>query len=101
MSNIKTELHEESIPLYSIRLIEFQRIFDLIQENIPDPKAALTVRNIECFMEKFYIADSQQKAQKLMFELNRDGLEMNSEKFASSMAKYLNSVQLTNERSLG
>jgi hypothetical protein len=100
MSNIKTELHEESIPLYSIRLIEFQRVFDLIQENIPDPKPVLTVRNIESFMDKFYIPDPQQKAQKLMFELNREGLEMNSDRFAASMAKYLSSVRLTNEQSL-
>jgi hypothetical protein len=60
--------------LYSIRLIEAHRIFNLIQQNIEDPKPALTTRNIENFIQRFYFDEPGQKAAKIMYELNKEGL---------------------------
>ena len=62
------------MPLYYIRLIEGLRVFDLIQENIPEPKSTLTSRNLESFLEKFYFPDPQLKAPKIMYELAQEGL---------------------------
>lgn len=54
MSNIKAQLHVESIPLYSIRLIESLRVFDVIQENVSEPKPFLSLGNMSSFLGKFF-----------------------------------------------
>ena len=86
--------------MYSVRLIECLRLFDLIQENIPEPKSFLTCGNLESFLKKFLFPNFHNSANKIMYLVSRNGNEITSELFAARMATYLKHVELTNEQSL-